>query len=224
MFNWHYPSVNPSPPPTAPLPLHPSPLRFVVRLCSWFFFVSFISLPFSSRLLFSLPPPKHLSPACSGVRPLYTNNRVPVLQRCPKEPLSPNRFKEAARRCPDRECEGAAGHGGGQYLTPRGVPGEKERPGGRKRQSTFASEDEDDQKDKMLHAEKRARIAAGEYHHHHFLKKFIIGNKLRCSMRHNKWPTSVLSKGHHSSHHAIPSPNSTEICVFKHTKNVMGQL
>lgn len=54
-------------------------------------------------------------------------------------------------------------------MTPRGVPGEKERPGGRKRPPTSASEqeeEEDEDRDRASHAEKRARIAAGEYHGH----------------------------------------------------------
>lgn len=210
MFNWHYPSVNPSPPPPAPPFWFPSPRRSHLSAL-WsvsvlFFLVSFI---FASLFLpapfFPLPPPPpRLSPARSGVRPLYTNNRVPVLQRCPKEPPSPSRFKEATRRGPDRECEGAAAPGGGHCLTPRAVPGEKERPGGRKRPPTSASEqqeEEEEERDRASHAEKRARIAAGEYHcySHSFQLKalfffffiidFMLSSKSCCSVRRHKWPT-----------------------------------
>lgn len=77
-----------------------------------------------------------------------------MLQRCPKEPPS--------RRGPDGECGGAAVPCGGQCLTPRSFPGEKERPVGRKRPPTSASEgEEDEQIAKVSYAEKRARITAG---------------------------------------------------------------
>lgn len=88
-----------------------------------------------------------------------------MLQRCPKEPQSPSRFKEVARRGPDWECEGAGGGGGGYCLTPRGGEG---RPGGRKRPPTSASEQEEEEEEEegdwTSHTEKRARVAAGEYH------------------------------------------------------------
>ncbi|XP_035532221.1 BCL-6 corepressor [Morone saxatilis] len=117
-----------------------------------------------------------------GVRPAYTNNRVPVLQRCggQKEPSSPGHgardgargasqggLKDGARKVM-RECEG--GHCvPPPILTPaKGYPEEKVSPGfgpSRKRQLGSKGEQEDTEREegeRVSHPEKRSRISMDE--------------------------------------------------------------
>ncbi|XP_036964750.1 BCL-6 corepressor isoform X1 [Acanthopagrus latus] len=116
-----------------------------------------------------------------GVRPAYTNNRVPVLQRCggQPEPLSPGHgardgvrgasqggLKDVARKSM-RECEG--GHCVPPILTPaKGYLEEKVNPGfgpSRKRPLSSKAEQDDTEREdgeRMSHPEKRARISADE--------------------------------------------------------------
>ncbi|XP_067460092.1 BCL-6 corepressor isoform X2 [Thunnus thynnus] len=116
-----------------------------------------------------------------GVRPAYTNNRVPVLQRCggQREPLSPGQgardrarsasqggLKDGARKV-GRESEGA-------YCTPptltvgKGHPEEAASPGfgpTRKRLLCPKVEHEDTEQEegeRVSHPEKRARISLDE--------------------------------------------------------------
>ncbi|XP_068184853.1 BCL-6 corepressor isoform X2 [Antennarius striatus] len=118
-----------------------------------------------------------------GVRPVHTNNRVPVLQRCggQKEPLSPGpgardgargashaAMKDGARKV-IRECEG--GHCVPPILTPaKGYPGEKVIPGfglSRKRPLGLKVEQEHTEREeggeRASHPEKRARISTDEH-------------------------------------------------------------
>ncbi|KAM3608244.1 uncharacterized protein V6R79_021705 [Siganus canaliculatus] len=118
-----------------------------------------------------------------GVRSPYTNNRVPVLQRCggQKEPLSPPGhgvrdgargvsqagLKDGARRG-IRDCEG--GQCVPPVLTPaKGYPEERLSPGfgpTRKRSLCPGAEQDDSEEDReeeVSHAEKRARISADEH-------------------------------------------------------------
>ncbi|XP_028249001.1 BCL-6 corepressor isoform X2 [Parambassis ranga] len=116
-----------------------------------------------------------------GVRPAYTNNRVPVLQRCgvQREPLSPGHraqdgargvcqggLKDVARKAV-RESE--EGHCMPPTLTPsQGFPEEKAAPGfgvTRKRPLILKAEPEDTEKeneDRLSHPEKRAKLCPDE--------------------------------------------------------------
>lgn len=123
-----------------------------------------------------------LSLLSSGVRPAYTNNRVPVLQRCgvQREPLSQGQgardgvqsggqgaLKDGTRKG-TRESEG--GHCVPPTLTPaKGYPEEKVSSGGfgltRKRPFGLKAEQEDmerEEGERLSHPEKRAKISAGE--------------------------------------------------------------
>ncbi|XP_026150731.1 BCL-6 corepressor isoform X2 [Mastacembelus armatus] len=116
-----------------------------------------------------------------GVRPTYTNNRVPVLQRCggPREPLSPGQgasdgarnanhggLKDGTRKV-KREPEG--GHCVPPTLTPaKGYAEEKSIPGfgpTRKRPLVYKAEQDDTEKEegeRVCHPEKRAKISTDE--------------------------------------------------------------
>lgn len=173
MFNWHSPSFNPSP------CLTPTPWFPALVLSVWF------AVCLSSLLVwrspFHLHPPLSGSVSLlgSGVRPAYTNNRVPVLQRCggQKEPLSTAHgardgargasqggLKDGARKVM-RECEG------GHCVTPilthaKGYPGEKVTPGfGLTRKRPLcpkAEQEEREDGERVSHPEKRARICLGK--------------------------------------------------------------
>lgn len=114
---------------------------------------------------------------CPGLRALFTNNRVPVLQRCGslKETLSLGHgarstsqggLKDGARKV--KECEG------GQcvpsiLVQTKGYHGEKvisSFEASRKRLlDPLEQEDtERDDRERVSHPEKRARISAGEKH------------------------------------------------------------
>ncbi|XP_070693877.1 BCL-6 corepressor isoform X2 [Pempheris klunzingeri] len=117
----------------------------------------------------------------AGVRPVYANNRVPVLQRCgvQKEPLSPGRgvrdggrgvcqggLKDGARKVM-RESEG--GNCVPPTLTPaKGYPEEGACPGfgpGRKRSLCLKTEQEDfdrEEGEQASHPEKRPKISTDE--------------------------------------------------------------
>nr|XP_046259763.1 BCL-6 corepressor isoform X2 [Scatophagus argus] len=115
-----------------------------------------------------------------GVRPAYTNNRVPVLQRCggQKEPSQGHGARDGARNASHgglkdgarkamRECEG--GHCVPPILTPaKGYNGEKVSPGfgpTRKRLLCPRAEQEDMEREdgeRVSHPEKRARISTDE--------------------------------------------------------------
>lgn len=117
---------------------------------------------------------------CSGVRPAYTNNRVPVLQRCggQREPLShPHEAQDGARglgqgglkdgvRKGMKECE--EGLCMPPTLTPsKGFPDERTSPGfgvTRKRPLGLKAEDEDTEMEgeRVIHLEKRAKLCTGE--------------------------------------------------------------
>lgn len=176
MFNWHSPSVNPSP------RLTPAPWFPALFLPVWFAGLSlFVFVPFIFTPFLPAPFSIRLSLLCSGVRPAYTNNRVPVLQRCggQKEPLSPGHgardgargasqggLKDGARKLM-RECDG--GHCGPPILTQtKGYPGERFGPGfGPTRKRPFcpkAEQEETEREDveRVSHPEKRARISTGE--------------------------------------------------------------
>lgn len=176
MFNWHSPSVNPSP------RLTPAPWFPALFLSVWFAGLSlFVFVPFIFTPFLPAPFSIRLSLLCSGVRPAYTNNRVPVLQRCggQKEPLSPGHgardgargasqggLKDGARKLM-RECDG--GHCGPPILTQtKGYPGERFGPGfGPTRKRPFcpkAEQEETEREDgeRVSHPEKRARISTGE--------------------------------------------------------------
>lgn len=112
---------------------------------------------------------------------MYTNNRVPVLQRCggQKEPLSPGHgaqdgargasqggLKDGARKVV-RECDG--GQCGPPILTQtKAYPGDKVGPGfgaPRKRPLCLKAEPEEAEREdgeRLSHPEKRARISSGE--------------------------------------------------------------
>ncbi|XP_034741921.1 BCL-6 corepressor [Etheostoma cragini] len=122
-----------------------------------------------------------LSLLCSGVRPVYANNRVPVLQRCGglNEPLSPGHgaregaigasqggLNDGARKV-KRESEG--GHCLPPTLTPaKGYIEEKASSGfgpTRKRQLCLKAEKEDtewEEGERLSHPEKRAKISTDE--------------------------------------------------------------
>lgn len=119
-----------------------------------------------------------------GVRPAYTNNRVPVLQRCGnlKEPLSPGHgardksrgacqagLNDVAKKV-KREPEG--GHCLPPVLTPaKAYPEEKVGLGfgpNRKRQLCLKTEQEDtewEDVERVSHPEKRAKISTDEREH-----------------------------------------------------------
>lgn len=186
MFNWHSPSFNPSPclTPTPWFPALVLSVWFAVCLSSHVA-VSLSSSPPASRLRFL----SVLSLLCSGVRPAYTNNRVPVLQRCggQKEPLStPHGARDGARGASQgglkdgarkvmRECEG--GHCVPPILThAKGYPVEKVSPGfgpTRKRPLCPKAEQEEtegEDGERVSHPEKRARICIGKKFLNIFLK------------------------------------------------------
>lgn len=133
----------------------------------------------------SLPLPPclvsiHLSLLCSGVRPVYANNRVPVLQRCggQKEPLSPGHGardggrgashggpKDGARKV----IESEGGHCVPPTLTPaKGYPEERACHGfgpTRKRPLGLKTDQDDTEREegeRVSHQEKRAKISTGE--------------------------------------------------------------
>lgn len=174
MFNWRSPSVNPLPHFTPP-PAAWFPARFLsglrsclhsLHVCLWPFHVYALSILF---FFFA-------SPSCAPVlRAAFTNNRVPVLQRCGslKETLSQGHGarstvqggpKDGARKV--KECEG------GQCLPSilaqtKAYHGEKvissfeasrKRLLGPQEQEETARED----RERLAHPEKRARISAGE--------------------------------------------------------------
>lgn len=110
---------------------------------------------------------------CSVLRAAFTNNRVPVLQRCGslKETLSQGHgarstsqggARDGARKV--KECEG------GQYVASvlaqtKGYHGEKvisSFEASRKRLLSPQEEEERDERERLAHPEKRARISAGE--------------------------------------------------------------
>ncbi|KAF7215502.1 BCL-6 corepressor isoform X1 [Nothobranchius furzeri] len=103
-----------------------------------------------------------------GVRPAYTNNRVPVLQRCggQREPLSPAHEAQDGARKAMRESEE------GLCMPPtltlsKGFLEEKVSPGfgpTRKRPLIVKAEQEESQDgDRQSHPEKRAKLSAGEH-------------------------------------------------------------
>ncbi|XP_041663758.1 BCL-6 corepressor isoform X2 [Cheilinus undulatus] len=112
-----------------------------------------------------------------GVRSTFSNNRVPVLQRCggQKEPLSPGHGARDGRRDANpgmlkdgarkgvRECEG--GHFLPPTLTPsKGYHEEKVSPGFRKR--TLKSEQDDserEEEERLSYPEKKAKISTDEH-------------------------------------------------------------
>lgn len=186
MFNWHTLSVhNPvSPPPLVSL------LSFCTCLvCGLSTFSPRVSVLLSSSAAYSAsgrssrPPPyvsNRMSLLSSGVRPTYTNNRVPVLQRCggQREPLSPGHgaregvrsgiqgLKDGTRKGM-RESEGD--HCAPPTLTPaKGYHEEKACPGfgpTRKRPLGLKAEQEDTEReegDVVSHPEKRAKFSTGK--------------------------------------------------------------
>lgn len=155
--------------------------------CSFFLRLSLLS---SSVAYFASGRSRHLPPCSvfillsllsSGVRPAYTNNRVPVLQRCgvQREPLSQGQLardgvrsesqgalKDGTRKG-TRESEG--GHCVPPSLTPaKGYPEEKgssDFGSTRKRPLGPMTEQEDMEREeggRVSHPEKRAKISGGE--------------------------------------------------------------
>lgn len=173
MFNWHSRSVNPHQPHLVS-PCFPA--CFLSEISSR------VSAPFPSSYVY-ISSVRFMSPSsllCSGVRPAYTNNRVPVLQRCggQREPLShPHEAQDGARgpgqgglkdgvRKGMKECE--EGHCMPPTLTPsKGFPDERTSPGfgvTRKRPLGLKAEDEDTEMEgeRVIHLEKRAKLCTGE--------------------------------------------------------------
>lgn len=180
MLNWHTPSVNPPPHLT---PAFRFPALFFLSVCilspcaclTFIFCCLFClwSLLLSSCLLVFI----RLSLLYSGVRPAYTNNRVPVLQRCgvQGEPLSPGQgardgVRSGSQRTETRKGrESEGGHCVPPTLTPaKGYLEEKGISGfgaTRKRPLGPKSEQEDmerEERERVSHPEKRAKISTGE--------------------------------------------------------------
>lgn len=153
VFNWLSSSLSSPPPSPSPRSLFCLPALWSVCILS--FHLLWLTPPLSALLF------------CSGVRPVYTNNRVPVLQRCgaQREPLSPAPGAQDGGRQAMRESEDALCMP--PTLTPsKGFLEEKVGPGfgpTRKRPLIVKAEQDDSQDgDRESHPEKRVKLSAGE--------------------------------------------------------------
>ncbi|KAM6934143.1 LOW QUALITY PROTEIN: BCL-6 corepressor [Xenentodon cancila] len=117
-------------------------------------------------------------PEREGVRPEYTNNRVPVLQRCgaQREPASPGHGANDGARCvgqgglKDGARKPMRGSEDGLCLTPtltpsRGFLEDKGNPGfgpARKRPLLKAEQEDTEEGERVSHPEKRSRLSLDE--------------------------------------------------------------
>lgn len=156
MFNWSSPSVNPLPHFTPPPPFAWIPARFLSGL--WSVCILFLCVygPFFSDVVSIL-----LLLLCSVLRAAFTNNRVPVLQRC-------GSLKETLSQGHGVRSTGQGGPKDGAILAQtKGYHGEKvisSFEASRKRLLSPQEQEETawNDRERGSHPEKRARISAGE--------------------------------------------------------------